>query len=72
MIKRLGGRRWQALHRAVYAIAVFAMLHYWWMVKKDITQPAIYAAVLALLLGLRLFWAFRQSTEIRQPARAKA
>ncbi|MDP2833449.1 MAG: protein-methionine-sulfoxide reductase heme-binding subunit MsrQ [Pseudomonadota bacterium] len=56
MIKRLGGKRWQTLHRAVYAIAVFAVLHFWWMVKKDITQPAIYAAVLALLLGVRLYW----------------
>ena len=60
MIKRLGGRLWQALHRTVYAIAVFAVLHYWWMVKKDITQPAIYAAVLALLLGLRLYWALQR------------
>jgi methionine sulfoxide reductase heme-binding subunit len=66
MIKRLGGRLWQALHRAVYAIAVFAVLHYWWMVKKDITQPAIYAAILALLLGLRLYWAMQ-----RGPAAAR-
>jgi sulfoxide reductase heme-binding subunit YedZ len=60
MIKRLGGRLWQALHRTVYAIAVFAVLHYWWMVKKDITQPAIYAAVLAVLLGARVVWALRR------------
>ena len=59
MIKRFGGKRWQTLHRAVYAIAVFAVLHFWWMVKKDITQPEIYAAVLALLLGVRLYWAMR-------------
>lgn len=59
MIKLLGGRRWQALHRMVYAIAGFGVLHYWWMVKKDITQPAIYAGVLALLLGVRLYWALR-------------
>jgi sulfoxide reductase heme-binding subunit YedZ len=59
MIKRLGGRRWQALHRAVYVIAGFGALHYWWMVKKDLTQPAIYAGVLALLLGVRLYWALR-------------
>jgi sulfoxide reductase heme-binding subunit YedZ len=72
MIRRLGGRRWQALHRAVYAIAVFAVLHYSWMVKKDLTQPAIYGGVLALLLGLRLYWAFRQNTEVRQPAHATA
>ena len=56
MIRRLGGRRWQALHRIVYVIGVAAVLHYWWMVKSDITQPAIYAGVLAVLLGLRLYW----------------
>jgi len=60
MIKRLGGQRWRALHRSIYLIAGLAVLHYWWMVKKDITQPAIYAAVLALLLGLRVYWAVRR------------
>ena len=55
MIKRLGGKRWQMLHRLVYIIAIFGVLHYWWLVKKDITQPAIYAAVLAVLLGYRLW-----------------
>jgi len=61
MIKRLGGRRWQMLHRAVYAIGMFAVLHYWWMVKKDITQPAIYAAILTLLLGARVYWMLRRA-----------
>jgi sulfoxide reductase heme-binding subunit YedZ len=56
MIHRLGGRRWQALHRLVYPIAILGVIHYWWMVKKDITEPAIYAVILALLLGLRLLW----------------
>lgn len=65
MIKRLGGRRWQLLHRAVYAIGMFAVLHYWWMVKKDITQPAIYAVLLTLLLGLRVYWMLRRA-EARQ------
>ena len=59
MIRRLGGRHWQALHRIVYVIGVAAVLHYWWMVKSDITQPAIYAGVLAVLLGLRLYWWLR-------------
>jgi sulfoxide reductase heme-binding subunit YedZ len=56
MQRRLGGRRWQRLHRLVYLIAVGGVVHYWWLVKKDITQPLIYALVLALLLGLRLWW----------------
>ncbi len=54
MIKRIGGKRWQMLHRLVYLIAIFAVLHYWWLVKKDITQPLIYAAILTLLLGYRV------------------
>lgn len=54
MIKRLGGKRWQLLHRLIYLIAIFGVLHYWWLVKKDITQPLIYAAVLAALLGYRI------------------
>lgn len=59
MQRRLGGRRWQRLHRLVYVIAIGGVVHYWWLVKKDITQPLIYALVLALLLGLRLWWRTR-------------
>ncbi|MBS0355385.1 MAG: sulfoxide reductase heme-binding subunit YedZ [Proteobacteria bacterium] len=55
-IRRLGGRRWQALHRAIYPIAVLGCVHFWWLVKKDITQPLIYAAITATLLGLRAWW----------------
>lgn len=55
-IKRLGGRRWQALHRSVYAIAIFGVLHYWWLVKADILQPVIYGVILAALLGVRAWW----------------
>lgn len=54
MIKRIGGKRWLLLHRLIYLIAIFGVLHYWWLVKKDITQPIIYAAVLAILLGYRV------------------
>ncbi len=61
MMKRLGGHRWQVLHRAVYAIGIFAVLHFWWMVKKDINEPAIYAAILTLLLGLRVYWLLRRA-----------
>ena len=55
MIRRLGGRRWQLLHRLVYVIAIGGVVHYLWLVKKDLTQPLIYAALLGLLLGYR-FW----------------
>ncbi|MFN3716056.1 MAG: sulfite oxidase heme-binding subunit YedZ [Thiobacillus sp.] len=55
MMRRLG-RRWQQLHRLVYGIAVLGVLHYLWLVKLDLSQPLIYGAVLALLLGTRLPW----------------
>lgn len=59
MVRRLGAHNWRALHRLVYPIAALGVLHFWWMVKRDITEPAIYAAILALLLGYRLFAALR-------------
>lgn len=53
-IRRLGGRRWQELHRAVYAISILATIHYFWLVKRTaIVYPLAYAAILALLLGWR-------------------
>ena len=62
MVRRLGSVRWQALHRAVYVIAILGVVHYWWLVKRDITQPAIYAGIVALLLGLR--WHHRRQTRM--------
>lgn len=62
-IRKLGGRRWQALHRSVYAIALLAVLHYSWMVKFDQTRPLLYAAILALLLGVRALWRERERKE---------
>lgn len=54
MVRRLGGKNWVALHRLVYVVAACGVVHYWWLVKRDITQPAIYALVLGLLLGYRV------------------
>jgi sulfoxide reductase heme-binding subunit YedZ len=54
-IRRLG-RRWKRLHRAVYAIGVLGVLHYLWLVKADLLEPAIYGGILAVLLGLRVPW----------------
>lgn len=58
MVKRLGGKRWQALHKAVYAIAVLGILHFWWHKagKNDFGEVSIYAAVVFVLLGLRMWW----------------
>ena len=53
-MKRLG-RRWGLLHKSVYLIGILAVVHYWWLVKKDLTQPIIYALVIAALLGWRLW-----------------
>jgi sulfoxide reductase heme-binding subunit YedZ len=56
MMRRLGGKRWNLLHRLVYLCAVGGVVHYWWLVKKDITEPLIFAVLLGVLLGLRLFY----------------
>jgi methionine sulfoxide reductase heme-binding subunit len=54
MIKRLGGKRWRALHRLAYVAAVCGVIHYYMQVKADVRQPLVFAAVLAVLLGWRL------------------
>ena len=54
MIRRLG-KRWQQLHYLVYPIAILGVIHFYWLVKADITRPAQYGLVLALLLGFRLY-----------------
>ena len=61
MVRRLGAKRWQSLHRLVYLIAPLAVLHFWWMVKRDLTEPIVYALLLALLLGYRLYFRVRGS-----------
>ena len=55
-VRRLGGRNWQRLHRLVYAVAVLAVVHFWWQkaAKNDVGEPLVYAVVVGLLLGLRL------------------
>lgn len=55
-IRRLGGRRWQSLHRSVYGIAILGVVHFWWLVKADLLEPFVYALILAALLGLRAWW----------------
>ena len=53
-MRRLAGT-WQRLHRLIYAIAALAVLHFWWVVKSDIREPLLYAVLLAMLLGWRLW-----------------
>jgi methionine sulfoxide reductase heme-binding subunit len=68
MIRRLGGRRWRALHRLVYPIGVLGVAHFWLMVKADIREPLLYAAILAALLGYRVFVFLRGRTGRRHEA----
>jgi sulfoxide reductase heme-binding subunit YedZ len=60
MIRRMGGKRWQALHRLVYVAAIAGVLHYWWLVKADVSRPRTYALVVAALLGIRVWWAAKK------------
>ncbi len=57
-MRRLG-RRWGQLHRLVYGAGVLAVAHYLWLVKADLREPLVYAAILGLLLGLRGWWSWR-------------
>ena len=61
MMRRLK-RSWQSLHRLIYLIAILGVWHYWWQVKKDIREPLIYAVLLSLLLGWRLWRRQRSAT----------
>jgi len=64
--RRRLGRRWQQLHNLVYLIGILGVWHYWWQVKKDITEPLIYAAILTLLLGYRGTVALRRRRRLAQ------
>jgi len=68
-IRRRMGKRWQALHNMVYVIGTLGVWHYWWQVKKDVTEPQIYAAILAVLLGARVIWFWRRK---KKPSRSSA
>lgn len=63
-IRKLG-RKWQTLHRLVYAAAILAVIHFWWLVKADITLPRRWAVAVALLLGFRLWWNWRLRPSLR-------
>jgi sulfoxide reductase heme-binding subunit YedZ len=54
MIKRLGGKRWRALHRLAYVAAICGVIHYYMQVKADVRQPLMFAGVLTILLGYRV------------------
>jgi sulfoxide reductase heme-binding subunit YedZ len=71
MIRRLGGKRWQALHRLIYVCAILGVIHYYWLVKSDVRKPLIYAFFVGILLLWRLWDAyFRGKGNAPVPARS--
>lgn len=71
-IRRLGNRRWTALHRLVHASALLGLVHYWMSVKKDITEPAIFGVVFAALLGWRVWRSLRAGGAVARGPRYSA
>ncbi len=67
-IQRLGGKRWNALHKLIYFSATAGVVHFYWLVKKDVTQPVEYGTVLAVLLGYRVItWAWKKRSVPKSP-----
>jgi len=54
------GRKWQSLHRLVYVAAIGAVVHFWWLVKADITLPRRWAVAVAVFFAIRVWWTFRK------------
>jgi DMSO/TMAO reductase YedYZ heme-binding membrane subunit len=74
MIKRLGGKRWRALHRLAYVAGIAGVVHYYMQVKADVRKPLVFAAVLAILLGYRLmvYWRRPQAAQaVASPVKPK-
>lgn len=65
MIRRLGSKNWQRLHRLVYLIGIGGVIHFAWLVKKDLSQPLMFAAMLSILLSIRVL---KWSQKIGRPA----
>jgi sulfoxide reductase heme-binding subunit YedZ len=63
-VRRLGFKRWQALHRLVYVSATAGVIHYYWLVKSDVRLPLMYAGILAVLLGYRVVARVRKKTPV--------
>jgi len=68
MVKRLGGARWRNLHRLVYIAAPAACFHFFMMVKADLREPTVYAAIVAVLLGFRLWHYYRRPSPFTKAA----
>jgi sulfoxide reductase heme-binding subunit YedZ len=68
-IKRLGGKRWQLLHRLIYVSATLGVIHYYWLVKSAVIRPLTYGAIVGVLLLWRLFASLAKKKQVRvEPA----
>jgi sulfoxide reductase heme-binding subunit YedZ len=66
MLRRLGGERWRKLHRLIYLITLLGVIHFWWLVKKDIKEPLLFALIYSLSMMLRyLFYRKRNPRPLR-------
>src|SRR5258707_9689391 len=65
-VRRLGGKRWQAIHRSIYLCAILGVIHYYWLVKSDVREPLFYG----LLVGIVLLWRFTEWLAKRRAALA--
>jgi methionine sulfoxide reductase heme-binding subunit len=68
-IRWLGGKRWQALHRLIYASTIAGVVHFWWLVKRDLTRPEMMAGILMILLLFRIVDRIT-AARVRPPAAA--
>lgn len=59
------GKTWFTLHRTVYVVGVLAVVHYWWLVKADVLAPLVYAIILLMLLGVRVFFVWQKKIKQR-------
>lgn len=70
MIQRLG-KNWKKLHRLVYIAATLGVIHFFWLVKADLSEPAIYALILCLLFGVRIYFHYRNTRRAAKAAPAR-
>ena len=71
-VRRLGGKRWQTLHRSIYITAICGVIHYYWLVKSDVRKPLMYGAIFGVLLLWRLgAWIWKKSKTATAPVVAR-
>ena len=71
MVRRMGFKQWQALHRLIYAAAIGGVIHFLWLVKIDIRRPLVYAGILVLLLGFRVVARLKRDRNSKEINRVK-